>query len=98
MIGRALAAVMLFAAGLAQAQQPQHPPSDLDWNAFPDLGDLVSGRVAGRSHREQRTFFLNSTGCGAQYAAVGQLILREARLLGLGHELPGEWFTEAVAP
>ena len=30
MIGRALAAVMLLAAGLAQAQQPQHPPSDLD--------------------------------------------------------------------
>jgi alanine dehydrogenase len=75
-----------------------HPPSDLDWNAFPDLGDLVSGRVAGRSHREQRTFFLNSTGCGAQYAAVGQLILKEARRRGLGHELPGEWFTEAVAP
>jgi alanine dehydrogenase len=75
-----------------------HPPSDLDWNAFPDLGDLVSGRVAGRSHREQRTFFLNSTGCGAQYAAVDQLILREARQRGLGRELPSEWFTEGVAP
>jgi ornithine cyclodeaminase/alanine dehydrogenase-like protein (mu-crystallin family) len=75
-----------------------HPPSDLDWNAFPDLGDLVGGRVAGRSHPQQRTFFLNSTGCGAQYAAVGQLILKEARRRGLGHELPGEWFTEGVAP
>ncbi len=73
-----------------------HPPSDLDWNAFPDLGDLVCGRTLGRTSPQQRTFFLNSTGCGAQYAAVGQLILREARQRGLGHELPGEWFTEAI--
>jgi ornithine cyclodeaminase/alanine dehydrogenase-like protein (mu-crystallin family) len=74
-----------------------HPPSDLDWNAFPDLGDLVSGRAPGRSNPQQRTFFLNSTGCGAQYAAVGRLILQEARRRGLGHELPGEWFSEAVS-
>jgi alanine dehydrogenase len=74
-----------------------HPPSDLDWNAFPELGDLVSGRVPGRSSAQQRTFFLNSTGCGAQYAAVGQLILKEARRRGLGQELPGEWFTQTIS-
>jgi ornithine cyclodeaminase/alanine dehydrogenase-like protein (mu-crystallin family) len=74
-----------------------HPPTDLDWNAFPDLGDLVSGRAPGRSSEQQRTFFLNSTGCGAQYAAVGQLILKEARRRGLGQELPEEWFTQAMS-
>jgi alanine dehydrogenase len=74
-----------------------HPPSDLDWNSFPDLGDLVCGRVPGRASAQQRTFFLNSTGCGAQYAAVGQLILKEARRRGLGQELPGEWFTQAMS-
>jgi alanine dehydrogenase len=73
-----------------------HPPSDLDWNDFPDLGDLVSGRVSGRTSLQQRTFFLNSTGCGAQYAAVGHLILKQARAQGLGQTLPGEWFTEAI--
>jgi ornithine cyclodeaminase/alanine dehydrogenase-like protein (mu-crystallin family) len=74
-----------------------HPPSDLDWKAFPDLADLVSGRVPGRSTPRQRTFFLNSTGCGAQYAAVGQLIVKEARRLGLGRELPDDWFTQAIS-
>jgi ornithine cyclodeaminase/alanine dehydrogenase-like protein (mu-crystallin family) len=73
-----------------------HPPSELGWSSFPDLGELVSGRAAGRSNRQQRTFFLNSTGCGAQYAAVGWLILQEARRRGLGRELPGEWFTQAI--
>ena len=74
-----------------------HPPSELDWNSFPDLGDLVGGRVPGRSSAQQRTFFLNSTGCGAQYAAVGQFILKEARRQGLGRELPDDWFTQAMS-
>jgi alanine dehydrogenase len=73
-----------------------HPPSDIDWNDFADLGELVSGRVAARTTPEQRTFFLNSTGCGAQYSAVGQLIYTAAKARGLGHELPGDWFTESI--
>ena len=76
-----------------------HPPSDIDWNDFADLGDLVSGRTPTRTNDRQRTFFLNSTGCGAQYCVsspVGQLIYNAAKAKGLGHELPGEWFTEAI--
>jgi alanine dehydrogenase len=73
-----------------------HPPSDIDWNDFADLGELVSGRSPTRTKPEQRTFFLNSTGCGAQYSAVGQLIYTAARARGLGHELPGDWFTESI--
>jgi ornithine cyclodeaminase/alanine dehydrogenase-like protein (mu-crystallin family) len=73
-----------------------HPPNDVDWNEFADLGDLVSGRTPTRTSLTQRTFFLNSTGCGAQYCAVGQLIYAAAKARGLGHELPGEWFTEAI--
>jgi alanine dehydrogenase len=73
-----------------------HPPGELDWNEFPDLGELVTGRMKRRTSPAQRTFFLNSTGCGAQYAAVGQLIYKAARERGLGYELPGEWFTESI--
>ena len=73
-----------------------HPPSDIDWNDFADLGELVAGRAPRRTSPEQRTFFLNSTGCGAQYSAVGQLIYNAARAKGLGHELPGEWFSESI--
>jgi ornithine cyclodeaminase/alanine dehydrogenase-like protein (mu-crystallin family) len=73
-----------------------HPPSNIDWNDFPDLGELVHGRVAGRSNAAQRTFFLNSTGCGAQYAAVGELIYSAARQRGLGQQIPDELFSEAI--
>jgi ornithine cyclodeaminase/alanine dehydrogenase-like protein (mu-crystallin family) len=73
-----------------------HPPSDIDWNDFADLGELVTGRIQGRTNPQQRTFFLNSTGCGAQYSAVGHLIYAAARARGLGHELPGDWFTESM--
>lgn len=73
-----------------------HPPSDIDWNDFPDLGELVNGNVKGRANPQQRTFFLNSTGCGAQYSAVGELIYAAAKAKGLGTKLPGELFTESI--
>jgi len=44
----------------------------------------------------QRTFFLNSRGCGAQYTAVAQHASAEARRKGLGHEIPMEWFVESI--
>jgi len=73
-----------------------HPPSAIDWNDFPDLGELVNGNVPGRSNARQRTFFLNSTGCGAQYSAVGELIYAAAQARGLGHEIPDDLFTESI--
>jgi alanine dehydrogenase len=75
-----------------------HPPRSLDWNAFPDLGDLVGGAVEGRTAEEQTTFFLNSTGVGAQFTAVAQLVLDRARERGLGQEVPTGWFTESIQP
>ena len=73
-----------------------HPASNIDWNDYPDLGELVNGRVTGRANARQRTFFLNSTGCGAQYSAVGYLIHAKAIERGLGHEVPDELFTESI--
>jgi ornithine cyclodeaminase/alanine dehydrogenase-like protein (mu-crystallin family) len=75
-----------------------HPPRDLDWNKFPDLGELVAGRINGREGAEQRTLFLNSTGVGAQFTALADLIYRGARESGLGHEMPAEWFVESIQP
>ncbi len=65
---------------------------------LPDLKDLVGGRVAGRSNPDQVTCFLNNTGMGLQFAAVGHAIWESARLRGVGRELPTEWFTESVHP
>src|SRR5262249_30935531 len=73
-------------------------PRDLDWDAYPDLGELVSGQVPGRTDPAQKTLFLNSIGVGAQFAAVGHHIYTLARERGLGHELPIDWFVETVHP
>lgn len=75
-----------------------HPERDVDWSQFPDLGELVTGRTEGRSRADQRTFFLNSTGVGAQFTAVAHHVYTAARSAGLGHEVPGEWFVESVQP
>lgn len=53
-----------------------HPQRDVDWSQYPDLGELVTGRTAGRTRPEQGTFFLNSTGVGAQFTAVAHRITR----------------------
>lgn len=75
-----------------------HPPRSLDWNDFPDLGDLVAGRIRGRQNAQQRTFFLNSTGVGAQFTALAHLIYSGCRELGLGHEVPAQWLVESIQP
>ena len=75
-----------------------HPPRELDWNDFPDLGELVAGKIKGRQTPQQRTFFLNSTGVGAQFTALAHLIYGGCRELGLGHEVPAEFFVESIQP
>ncbi len=68
------------------------------WTSFVDLADLVAGRALGRSDDRQITCFVNNLGLGLQFAAVAVLVLEQARRLGVGRELPGEWFSETVHP
>lgn len=75
-----------------------HPPRELDWNDYPDLGELVSGRIKGRTDDEQISLFLNSTGVGAQFTAVSHLIYERALSSGLGQTIPTKWFTESIQP
>lgn len=75
-----------------------HPQRELDWSRYPDLGELVTGRTAGRTDPEQRTFFLNSTGVGAQFTAVAHHVYTAARSAGLGTQLQADWFVESIQP
>lgn len=75
-----------------------HSPRDLDWSKFLDLGELVAEKIKGREGSEQRTLFLNSTGVGAQFTALADLLYCGARESGLGHEVPTEWFVETIQP
>jgi alanine dehydrogenase len=75
-----------------------HPPGGPNWNDFPDLGELVAGKIEGRTQGDQRTCFLNSTGIGTQFTALAHLIYSRSRELGLGKEMPIDWFTESIQP
>ena len=69
-----------------------------DWSRYPEIGELLSGQVPGRSSDRQITFFLNNIGTGVQFAAVGYSVLQGCRKLGLGHEVPTDWFLQDVKP
>jgi ornithine cyclodeaminase/alanine dehydrogenase-like protein (mu-crystallin family) len=68
------------------------------FDTLPTVFDLIADRAQGRTAAEQITCFLNNTGTGYQFAACGAVAYRKAKEMGLGHELPTDWFTEDVHP
>jgi ornithine cyclodeaminase/alanine dehydrogenase-like protein (mu-crystallin family) len=68
------------------------------WLAAPELRELVAGKVPGRVTAEETTCFLNNLGIGLQFAAVGAAVFSAAKTMGVGHEIPTDWFLESVHP
>jgi alanine dehydrogenase len=68
------------------------------WDSIQEVQDLVARKIAGRTHPDQITVFNNNTGAGTQFAAVGAAVLQRARAMGLGKEIPTDWFLEDVSP
>ena len=68
------------------------------WDSIHEIQDLLVGKAPGRTSSDQITVFNNNTGAGTQFAAVGSAVVKRARELGLGRELPTEWFLEDVSP
>jgi alanine dehydrogenase len=68
------------------------------WDSIYEIQDLLAGKVSGRTGADQITVFNNNTGAGTQFAALGSAVVKRARDLGLGRELPTEWFLEDVSP
>lgn len=69
-----------------------------DWTKYPEICDLISGKIPGRTGDEQITFFLNNVGTGVQFAAMGYCAYKAAKEQGLGHEIPSEWFMQDIKP
>jgi ornithine cyclodeaminase/alanine dehydrogenase-like protein (mu-crystallin family) len=69
----------------------------IDWKWLPTLADLVYRKIPTRERAEQITGFVNN-GLGAQFAAVGARVYKNARAKELGRELPIDWFTQDVYP
>ena len=65
---------------------------------YPDLGELLCGSAPGRQRADEITCFANNVGTGLQFAAAGAAVLRKARDMKIGTELPDDWFTEDVHP
>ncbi len=70
----------------------------VDFKTLPTLPELLAGRHEGRASDTEVTCFINNIGLGYQFAAAGALVYRKAREMGLGHDLPTDWFTEDVHP
>src|SRR6266699_5605709 len=68
------------------------------WEDIGELQDLVAGKLRGRTSPDQITLFNNNTGAGTQFAAVGAAVVKRARDMSLGREIPTDWFLEDVTP
>lgn len=62
----------------------------------PDFADLVTGRVAGRTSRDQVTFYRNVGNQGLQFSAVGGWVYGQAVARKLGRQIPTEWFLQDI--
>jgi ornithine cyclodeaminase/alanine dehydrogenase-like protein (mu-crystallin family) len=68
------------------------------WDSIHEIQELLAGKISGRTRDDEITLFNNNTGAGTQFAALGSVVLSKARELGLGKEIPTEWFLEDVSP
>jgi ornithine cyclodeaminase len=59
----------------------------LDWDALPELGELIAGHMAGRRSRDEITLY-ESHGMGIQDIYTGHYILGVAREKNIGIDLP----------
>ncbi len=61
---------------------------------FPELGEIILGKIPGRIDDRQITYFHSDVGLGIEFAALGAKVVELARQRGLGTDLPDEWFTQ----
>ena len=62
----------------------------------PDFADLITGKCAGRTSRDQITFYRNVGNQGLQFSSVGGWVYQEAKRLKMGREIPTEWFLQDI--
>ena len=62
----------------------------------PDFADLVAGKCAGRTSRDQVTFYRNVGNQGLQFSAVGGWVYQQALKQKRGREIPTEWFLQDI--
>jgi alanine dehydrogenase len=82
----------------AEDRQGWWNPTATGSKNYAGLPEMIVGNKTGRIDDQAITCFVNNTGLGLQFAALGTIILAQARQQGIGTELPTDWFNETVHP
>lgn len=72
------------------------PAETIDLRKFPMLWSMLAGQTGKRQSDDEVTCLINAQGIGYQFAAAGSLVYNKAKAMGIGQELPTDWFTEDV--
>ena len=86
----------VVAGNAAEIKRIANPRVDIFSRDYPLLTDVMSGKLKGRSDRNQVTFFANSGTQGLQFASTAGYVVREAKRRGLGQEIPTSWFLQDI--
>ena len=58
------------------------------------LSDMLIGKAPKRSSANQITMMNKNWGLGIEFASVAKLIFDRALAVGIGHEVPTDWFSQ----
>jgi ornithine cyclodeaminase/alanine dehydrogenase-like protein (mu-crystallin family) len=87
-----------FVGGSPEEQKrlPKSSPKRVAQSSGPLYADVISGKVPGRTRRDQITQYRPVGNWGLQFSSVGALVYRHAKEQGLGRKLPTEWFLQDI--
>jgi alanine dehydrogenase len=86
----------VVAGNAEEIKRIANPAVDIFSQDLPVLTDIVSGKLKGRTDKNQVTFFANSGTQGLQFASTAGYVVREAKRRGLGQEIPTSWFLQDI--
>jgi alanine dehydrogenase len=87
-----------YVAGNEEEQKriPRGASHETPSRNIPVYIDVISGKEKGRESRDQITQYHTFGNWGVQFPAVGGRVYQRAKELGLGHDLPTEWFLQDI--
>ena len=93
---RAVREAAVVAGNAEEIKRIANPAVDIFSQDFPVLTEVISGKLKGRTDKNQITFFANSGTQGLQFASTAGYVVREAKRRGLGQEIPTSWFLQDI--
>jgi len=86
----------VVAGNAEEIKRIANPKVDIFSSDLPLLTDIMSGKLRGRTDKNQVTFFANSGTQGLQFASTAGYVVREAKRRGLGQQIPTDWFLQDI--